>query len=205
MRAQIRRWHLCLLAVFLFTSASLASAQGNNGRGKCMEPFGISFYQVKPGYEDEWLDLYMEWHYPLMEYALEQPADGDIFGSSWTTHILKDNIRPQPTYPAPNNDPAGPGRLAPGLAQEFWPSRWDENFYKPWVLVGGDEAAKVWLLRPTSEDPSDWNYDSAVIFDINDHYGANTSQSFSAPPPAACHRRLQYALNSASSSSMFTP
>jgi hypothetical protein len=57
---------LCLLAY-----AGLALAQGNNGRGKCMEPFGISFYQVTPGYEDEWLDLYMEWHYPLMEYSLE--------------------------------------------------------------------------------------------------------------------------------------
>ena len=93
MRAQIRRWHLCLLAVFLFTSASLASAQGNNGRGKCMEPFGISFYQVKPGYEDEWLDLYMEWHYPLMEYALEHGTilqhklfvpDGHGLEGAWT-------------------------------------------------------------------------------------------------------------------------
>ena len=46
-------------------------AQGNNGRGKCMQPFGISFYAVKGGYEDEWLSLYMKWHYPLMEYALE--------------------------------------------------------------------------------------------------------------------------------------
>lgn len=51
--------------------AGEASAQGNNGRGKCMQPFGISFYEVKPGFEDEWLDLYMKWHYPLLEYALE--------------------------------------------------------------------------------------------------------------------------------------
>jgi hypothetical protein len=36
-----------------------------------MQPFGISFYSVKGGYEDEWLELYMQWHYPLMEYALE--------------------------------------------------------------------------------------------------------------------------------------
>lgn len=51
---------------------STASAQGNNGRGKCMQPFGISFYLVKGGFEDEWLDLYMQWHYPLMEYGLAQ-------------------------------------------------------------------------------------------------------------------------------------
>ncbi|MCH8071728.1 MAG: hypothetical protein IIA09_07260, partial [Proteobacteria bacterium] len=59
---------LCSLAI-AFTSQ--VSAQGNNGRGKCMQPFGISFYAVKAGYEDEWLALYMKWHYPLMEYALE--------------------------------------------------------------------------------------------------------------------------------------
>ena len=41
------------LALTLITDAS---AQGNNGRGKCMQPFGISFYLVKPGYEDEWLE-----------------------------------------------------------------------------------------------------------------------------------------------------
>ena len=60
---------LCLL-VLVF--ASQVNAQGNNGRGKCMQPFGISFYSIKGGYEDEWLDLYFKWHYPLMEYALEQ-------------------------------------------------------------------------------------------------------------------------------------
>lgn len=59
---------LTFLAMFL---TSNASAQGNNGRGKCMQPFGISFYLVKGGYEDEWLELYMKWHYPLMVYGLE--------------------------------------------------------------------------------------------------------------------------------------
>ena len=117
-------------------------------------------------------------------YALEQPASGDIFNDPWVTHILKDNIRANPTYPAPNNDPAGPGRLAPGLAQVFWPTPWEEHFSRPWILAGGDEAPKVWLLKPNSQDPTDWSYSSAVIFDINDSYGANTTQSFSAPAPA---------------------
>jgi hypothetical protein len=121
---------------------------------------------------------------PGRVYALEQPASGDIFNDPWVTHILKDDIRPNPTYPAPNNDPAGPGRLAPGLAQVFWPTPWDEFANKPWLLVGGDEASRVWLLKPQSQDPNDWNYDSATIFDINDYYGPNTTQSFTAPPPA---------------------
>lgn len=59
------------LTLIAFVS-STGNAQGNNGRGKCMQSFGISFYLVKGGFEDEWLDLYMKWHYPLMEYALEQ-------------------------------------------------------------------------------------------------------------------------------------
>jgi hypothetical protein len=64
-----------VFCIFLILAlAGIAQAQGNNGRGKCMEPFGVSFYEVAPGFEDEWLELYMTWHYPLMEYALEHGA-----------------------------------------------------------------------------------------------------------------------------------
>lgn len=62
---------LALLLSLVFGAAMAANAQGNNGRGKCMQPFGISFYKVKAGHEDEWLQLFMTWHYPLLEYALE--------------------------------------------------------------------------------------------------------------------------------------
>lgn len=118
---------------------------------------------------------------PGRAFALEQPASGDLFNDPWTTHILKDNIRPNPTFPAPTGRP---GRLAPGFAQVFWPSPWDEHFNKPWILLGGDEASKVWLLKPESEDPTNWNYESTTIFDINDYYGPNTSQILTAPAPA---------------------
>ena len=81
---------LSCMVIFL---ASIANAQGNNGRGKCMEPFGISFYAVKGGYEDEWLELYMKWHYPLMQDALDNGTilqhklfvpDGHSQGEQWT-------------------------------------------------------------------------------------------------------------------------
>lgn len=122
---------------------------------------------------------------PGRVYALEQPASGNLYDDPWVQHTLKDDIRPNPSFPAsPGNLPSFPGRLAPGLALEMWPTPFDENFKKPWVLVGGDEASKVWLLKPNSEDPNDWGYGSSVIFDINDFYGPNTSQSFTAPPPA---------------------
>ena len=83
---------LVLSCMVIFLS-SIANAQGNNGRGKCMEPFGISFYAVKGGFEDEWLELYMKWHYPLMQYAqdngtIEQHKlfvpDGHSQGEQWT-------------------------------------------------------------------------------------------------------------------------
>ena len=81
---------LSCMVIFL---TSIANAQGNNGRGKCMEPFGVSFYAVKGGYEDEWLELYMKWHYPLMQYALDNGTilqhklfvpDGHSQGEQWT-------------------------------------------------------------------------------------------------------------------------
>ena len=84
---------LALTIVLSLFALSLVNAQGNNGRGKCMQPFGISFYAVKGGHEDEWLDLYMRWHYPLLEYALEHGTllehklfvpDGHGIEASWT-------------------------------------------------------------------------------------------------------------------------
>ena len=53
---------------------------------------------------------------------------------------------------------------------------------KPWIVLGGDEAAKVWILKPKSEAQNDWDYDSAVIFDINDFYGPNTTQTLMRNP-----------------------
>ena len=85
---------MLLSAIFAFSMTPADSlAQGNNGRGKCMQPFGISFYEVKPGFEDEWLSLYMKWHHPLLEYALEHGTllahklyvpDGHGLEGAWT-------------------------------------------------------------------------------------------------------------------------
>ncbi|MCL4721219.1 MAG: hypothetical protein KJ041_04545 [Gammaproteobacteria bacterium] len=106
--------------------------------------------------------------------ALQQPASGRLFDEPWTTHILKDDIRPQPTFPAPVR---GPGRLAPNRAIALWPARWMEGLIRPWILVGGDEAAKIWVLKPMSRRKNDWRYESVVIFDINKHYGPGTTQT----------------------------
>ena len=111
--------------------------------------------------------------------AIEQPADGRLFESDWRVHVIKDDIRPNPTFPAPAR---GPGRLAPNRALAFWPRRSDEGKRRPWVLVGGDEASKVWILRPRAADAASWDYDSAVVFDINAHYGPMASQTLLNDP-----------------------
>jgi hypothetical protein len=85
---------------------------------------------------------------PGRAIAIEQPADGKIFTSDWQVHVIKDNIRAAPTFPAPER---GPGRLAPNRALPFWPERSMQGHAKPWVVLGGDEAAKVWVLKPASD------------------------------------------------------
>ena len=111
---------------------------------------------------------------PGRVYVVEPPRSGDIFGDTWTTRILLDNIVPNPSLPGATP----PGRLAPGAAKAFWPLRFLEGRTKPWIVVGGDEASRVWVLRPSRPfDPNDWSYDSAVVFDINQFYGAATTQT----------------------------
>jgi hypothetical protein len=112
--------------------------------------------------------------------GIEQPDSGKLFDDPWTIHVLKDDIRPNPTFPEPK---MGPGRLAPNRAVTFWPMRILEGNTRPWLLVGGDEAPKVWVLKPRFPlDPDRWEYDSAVIFDINDYYGENTTQTLMDDP-----------------------
>ncbi len=124
--------------------------------------------------------------------AYEQPVSGNIFGGGWVRRTLKDNIRPNPTFPAPT---AGPGRLAPGPAKAFVPVRGLQGAVKPWIMVAGDEASKVWLLTPKSPSKTNWEYQSAVVFDINDTYGAGTTQTIMGPgasPPARSSRPLVF-------------
>lgn len=112
--------------------------------------------------------------------ALVPPASGRIFEDAWTTHVLKDDIRPQPTVPEPER---GPGRLAPNRAMAFWPQRSMQGRERPWIVVAGDEAAKIWILRPVApRKRGDWRYVSHVVFDINVHYGPGTTQTLRSDP-----------------------
>lgn len=106
---------------------------------------------------------------PGRVYALEKPVNGDIFMEKWTTHIILDNILPTVTPPG---SPAG-CRFAPGGAISVN----QPGSKKPWIFVSGDQASKVWLLQPTDDGEKIWSYNSTVIFDIDEFYGPNTTQT----------------------------
>lgn len=101
-------------------------------------------------------------------FGIEQP-EGSIFDNDWTTHVFLDDIRPQPSLAG-----AQASRLAPGDADVFYVDTNPNKALKPWIVVGGDEAGKVWLLRPEKED---FLYHEEVLFDINDYYGPGTTQT----------------------------
>lgn len=105
---------------------------------------------------------------PGRVYVLEQPESGNVFNDDWTVRVLLDGILPQPTPPG-----ARGMRLAPGHAIPFHPKR--NSHKRPWILVSGDEAGKVWMMKPKGRD---FEYKTAVIFDINDYYGEGTTQTF---------------------------
>lgn len=125
-------------------------------------PFCVKFVDLN---NDGRLDILATNHQPEAMFsstpgrvlAYEQPASGDLYNDPWPLHILKDDIRPNPNIPGTS------GRLAPGSAQTFYPRR----HQKPWIIVDGKEASKVWVLKPKSSDQASWQYESAVIFDIN--------------------------------------
>jgi hypothetical protein len=96
--------------------------------------------------------------------------------------ILCTNHQPDGSTAFPSEIPgrvfALESRLAPGAASAIFPfsgKRKRKKLQKPWIVVGGDEASKVWLLSPVTEQ--DWTYNAQVIFDINEFYGSETTQT----------------------------
>ena len=106
---------------------------------------------------------------PGKVFALEQPTSGDLFVDDWTLHVLADDYNPQPNFGLRSM------RRSPGHAIPFHVDQ--DNEGRPWILVSGDQAGRVWMMKPQQD--SEWEYHTAVIFDINDYYGENTTQSYS--------------------------
>jgi len=111
---------------------------------------------------------------PGRVYAITPPSNkADLYNANrWSTRILLDKI-----YPQPSTVGARASRLAPGKALSFYPTKREEvRGQRPWIVIGGDEAGKVWVFRPRRY--SRWGYDIQIVFDINDFYGPETTQAF---------------------------
>jgi hypothetical protein len=107
--------------------------------------------------------------------AIEQLETDDLFHEgSWRVHVLMDDIQPM------CSTLFGQARcLAPGNAKSFHPQKRCNSTHvfndvtdkdKPWILVGGDQAGKAWVLQPVSQDPTHWGYIPWKVFDVNDFY-----------------------------------
>ncbi len=165
-------------------SVDLGTDQGN--------PFGVQAVDLDgDGQMDEILvtnhqdDICLfEETIPGRVYVLIAPVDKGMFfdSSKWDIKILLDDIYPQPSMP----NESDLFRSAPGHAKIFYPSRKEEKSGgRPWIVVGGDEAGKVWVLRPLKRKGSefDWKYESEVVFIINDTYGAETTPAYLTTKP----------------------
>jgi hypothetical protein len=170
-RESIRRTELSTWPNLVFFLSLVIKSQG--------KPFGIEIVDLNA---DARVDILCTNHQPDGStafpseipgrvFALEQPTSGDIFVDDWTTHVLLDDIRPN--FSLAN---ARASRLAPGAASAICPfSGKGKKLQKPWIVVGGDEASKVWLLSPVTKQ--DWTYNAQVILDINEYYGPEISQT----------------------------
>ena len=72
------------LVSILLLASSFSFSQGQNGRGACLDSYMTSYYKVKPGYYDEWMDLFKKWHLPVVEYDVKAKglADYKFFAAS---------------------------------------------------------------------------------------------------------------------------
>lgn len=66
-------------------NAPAAFSQANNGAGEGQNIMSVDFYKVPPGKQDEWLALYMKYHYPIMKY---EKAHGQVISETVYTRAI---------------------------------------------------------------------------------------------------------------------
>lgn len=98
-------------------------------------------------------------------FAYEQPS---VLTGSWTKHVLASGYRPLPSLlPQPPH-----ARGAPGLARAFWPSMGSHGAEKPMILISGDDAGFVAILKPLSRSPGTWSYSQEFMVNSSGTIGS---------------------------------
>lgn len=63
---------LCVAAAMLMLAPGQVAAQSPNGITAGKPTVGLSYYKVPPGKHDQWLQLFMKWHYPIIQEMIRE-------------------------------------------------------------------------------------------------------------------------------------
>jgi len=88
-------------------------------------------------------------------YGFEIPKD--IVVGEFKRHILLDDITVNKNELMQNTE------MAPGKAISFYPDL-QNKLGKPNILVAGDGASEVYILRPMSDAPANWQYEVVNLY-----------------------------------------
>ncbi|KAK2719994.1 hypothetical protein QYM36_004038, partial [Artemia franciscana] len=83
---------------------------------------------------------------------------------SWNRITIADGFEPNYIFGGQSMSPGSPKPFYPSLAYENEILD-DGRQHKPWLTVSGDDDGKVYILRPLSEDPTDWTYEKQILVD----------------------------------------
>ena len=96
--------------------------------------------------------------------------------SGWTKHELSTGYKP--------TLPFLPGRGAPGSVQAFNGNLGNGSNCKPWLLLSGDDAGFISILRPASESPTDWRVVEQRVYNGTGTVGTPAVGPFAAAGPS---------------------
>ncbi len=95
-------------------------------------------------------------------FTYEIPSD---LTGEWTRHTLYEGFETRQP---------GPNQGSPGNAVAIHPDQNDTSG-KPWILVSGDGTQRAHILKPTSEDAGNWDYEKTDILDAGATVGLSSA------------------------------
>jgi len=92
-------------------------------------------------------------------FAYEIPKN--IYSGTWKRHTLASGFITRES---------GVGQASPGEGYALYPNLRDTK-RKPCILLSGDGSQQAYFMQPTSENPTNWNYNITVIVDSDSTVG----------------------------------
>ncbi|CAE7277402.1 TYW1 [Symbiodinium pilosum] len=124
---------------------------------------------IGPGFSCSWTDLNADGHLDLL-LTNHAATNGSVFAYTFSSddvavaqvsrHVLATGFTPVKIKT---------GSASPGDAMAFQPQI--NLSGKPFIFVSGDNSNSIFLMRPASQDPADWNYRLEQIHDFGGDIG----------------------------------